>query len=113
MTNSYHDAYVLPAVRSAVMGITLKNWGLNRCAFDEKVLEEAQRFVGRMTDEEFSQLKRIFQGCRRSACIIACTLAKRGAADERIPYLILAMYFAKMNEKNLSSIPPRKLQEAP
>ena len=113
MTVTDHDTCVLNVVRRAVVGLSLKhNWGLNRCTFDEKVFQSARSHVDEMTSQEYARLQAGAADYRLSLDAIKQEVQLRGEPDERIAYLILAMYFNRLTDQIKSNPSTRKIQEA-
>jgi hypothetical protein len=93
MTNPYYDTRVLPVVRRAVIGLSLANWGLNRCEFDPKARGAAWEAARQMTKEELTLLRGASRHYQLSLLEIMRQLGGRGEQTERVALLLLAMYF--------------------
>lgn len=87
-----HDTCVLPAVRRAVVGLSIEDWGLNAWDFNHRVRLAAQLTLLDMSPEDASELPKAHRRMQTYYRVLDVVEQKIGGRDFALAHLIVAMY---------------------
>jgi|GEM_PF-2596251 hypothetical protein len=87
-----HDTCVLPAVRRAVVGLSIEDWGLNAWDFNHRVRLAAQLTLLDLSPEDVSELPKAHERMQTYYRVLDVVEQQIGGRDHGLAHLIVAMY---------------------
>lgn len=88
-----HDTDVLPAVRRAVVGLSIEDWGVNAWDFNHRVRLAAQLTLLDLSPEDASELPKAHGRMQTYYRVLDIVEQTTGGRDFVLAHLIVAMYF--------------------
>lgn len=93
MTTTDHDTLVLHAVRRAVVGLTIDDWGVNAWIFNHRVQAGAQLTLSYLSSEDQALLSKSHAHMQTFYRVLDVVEQKIGGRDIALAHLIVAMYY--------------------
>jgi len=88
-----HDTCVLPAVRRAVVGLSIEDWGQHAWDFNHRVRLAAQLTLLDLSPEDVSELPKAHGRMQTYYRVLDVVEQNIGGRDFALAHLIVAMYY--------------------